>query len=257
MLLPAPPRLQTDNGDPTPLYFRLKTLLSRGIESLAHPPGSRLPSERRLAEIYGVSRVTVRQALDGMRREGAVRRARGRRGGTFVAVGRGRLPSPPSGSFESLFSMRHVRRVEILAHDQRLGSEEICAILGLPADSLVTYNERRLVGADGPIAHVRAFMPLAVGARVRRRDLQRRLLQDILLTTSGIKATAMRDEIRACLADSWAAQTLGVRPGYPLLDVRRALLGPGDAPIHYSLILIASERFTMTLEQRLPGSAAP
>ena len=67
----------------------------------------------------------------------------------------------------------------------------------------------------------------------------------------------MRDEIRACLADSWAAQTLGVRPGYPLLDVRRALLGPGDAPIHYSLILIASERFTMTLEQRLPGPAAP
>ena len=64
MLLPAPPRLQTDNGDPTPLYFRLKTLLSRGIESLAHPPGSRLPSERRLAEIYGISRVTVRQALD-------------------------------------------------------------------------------------------------------------------------------------------------------------------------------------------------
>ena len=43
----------------------------------------------------------------------------------------------------------------------------------------------------------------------------------------------------------------------PLLDVRRALLGPGDAPIHYSLILIASERFTMTLEQRLPGPTAP
>jgi DNA-binding GntR family transcriptional regulator len=62
----------------------------------------------------------------------------------------------------------------------------------------------------------------------------------------------MRDEIRAGLADSWAAQTLDVRLGYPLLEVRRALLGPGDATIHYSLILIASERFTVTLEQRLP-----
>ena len=250
MLLSAPARLQIDGGDPTPLYFRLKVLLSRGIESLAHPPGSRLPSERRLAEIYGVSRVTVRQALDSMRRDGAVRRARGRRGGTFV-LGREPAPAPPSGSFESLFSMRHVRRVEIIAHDRRRGSEEICAALGLASDSLVAYNERRLVGADGPIAHVRAFMPLEVGARVRRRDLQRRLLQDILLTTTGIKATGMRDEIRACLADSWAAQTLEVRLGYPLLDVRRALLGPGGAPLHYSLILIASERFTMTLEQHL------
>jgi GntR family transcriptional regulator len=199
----------------------------------------------------------VRQALDSMRREGAVRRARGRRGGTFVLAGRERGPLPPSGSFESLFSMRHVRRVEILAHDRRLGSEEICAALGLSTGSLVAYNERRLVGVDGPIAHVRAFMPLEVGARVRRRDLQRRLLQDILLTTSGIKATGMRDEIRACLADSWAAQTLDVRLGYPLLDVRRALLGPGGAPLHYSLILIANERFTMTLEQHLPGPAEP
>jgi GntR family transcriptional regulator len=257
MLLSTPVRLRTDGGDPTPLYFRLKTLLNRGIESLAHPPGSRLPSERRLAEIYGVSRVPVRQALDSMRREGAVRRARGRRGGTFVLAGRERGPLPPSGSFESLFSMRHVRRVEILAHDRRLGSEEICAALGLSTGSLVAYNERRLVGVDGPIAHVRAFMPLEVGARVRRRDLQRRLLQDILLTTSGIKATGMRDEIRACLADSWAAQTLDVRLGYPLLDVRRALLGPGGAPLHYSLILIANERFTMTLEQHLPGPAEP
>jgi len=217
-----------------------------------------LPSERRLAELYGVSRVTVRQALDSMRREGAVRRARGRRGGTFVLGGRReRAPLPPSGSFESLFSMRHVRRVEILAHDRRQGSEEICSVLGLAPGSLVAYNERRLVGADGPIAHVRVFMPLEVGARVRRRDLQRRLLQDIILTTSGIQATGMRDEIRACLADSWAAQTLEVRLGYPLLDVRRALLGPGGAPLHYSLILIANERFTMTLEQHLDGPAAP
>jgi DNA-binding GntR family transcriptional regulator len=67
----------------------------------------------------------------------------------------------------------------------------------------------------------------------------------------------MRDEIRACLADSWAAQSLDVGLGYPLLDVRRALLGPGAAPLHYSLILIASERFTMTLEQHLPGPEAP
>jgi len=90
MLLSTPVRLRTDGGDPTPLYFRLKTLLNRGIESLAHPPGSRLPSERRLAEIYGVSRVTVRQALDSMRREGAVRRARrpGGENGSLLGVER-------------------------------------------------------------------------------------------------------------------------------------------------------------------------
>jgi len=249
-MIVAAARLLADSGDPTPLYFRLKTLLTRGIESLAHPPGSRLPSERSLADMYGVSRVTVRQALDSLQREGAVRRTRGRRGGTFVCPRRTPVAPPPSGSFESLFSMRHLRRIEILAHDQRRASEAICASLRLPPDSLVAYNERLLVGAAGPIAHVRAFMPPAIGASVRRRDLQRRLLQDILLSTAGITPVAMRDEVRAGVADSWAAQTLDVRLGHPVLDVRRELLAAGDQPIHYSLILIASERFTMTLEQR-------
>src|SRR5258706_16368983 len=114
-----------------------------------------------------------------MRRDGAVRRARGRRGGTFV-LGREPAPAPPSGSFESLFSMRHVRRVEIIAHDRRRGSEEICAALGLASDSLVAYNERRLVGADGPIAPLPAFMPPQGGARRGRRHPPRRLLPDIL-----------------------------------------------------------------------------
>src|SRR5262249_56923787 len=49
-MIVAAARLLADSGDPTPLYFRLKTLLTRGIESLAHPPGSRLPSERSLAD---------------------------------------------------------------------------------------------------------------------------------------------------------------------------------------------------------------
>src|SRR5262245_23913143 len=174
-------RFSAGDGDPTPLYFRLRTVLTRAIESLAHPPGSRLPSERQLAEIYGISRVTVRQALDHMAHEGAVRRARGRRGGTFVCAATARAAPPPAGTFDSLFQMGHLTGVEIVAFDRRPGSAAVCEALRLPRDSAVAYDERRLMGAAGPIAHVRAFMPPEVGARVHRRDLERCMLQDILL----------------------------------------------------------------------------
>jgi GntR family transcriptional regulator len=68
-------RLASSSGDPTPLYFTLRNVLVSRIRSLEFPPGSRLPAERQLAETYGVSRITVRQALQGLTRDGLVRRA--------------------------------------------------------------------------------------------------------------------------------------------------------------------------------------
>lgn len=241
-------RLLSDDRDRTPLYFRLKTVLVDALRSLEYAPGARLPNERRLAEMYGVSRITVRQALDLMVREGLLRRSRGRHGGTFVCEGP-RTEAPLAGSFESLFSTRQVRRIEILALDRRQANAAVAAELRVAPGSTVVHVERRLIGTAGPIAHVRVFLPLAIGARLRRRDLRRRLLQDILLDSAEVKASELHDEITACLADTVSARMLEVDVGRPLLLVRRSLIAPGDEPIYTSAILIASDRFTMTLRQ--------
>jgi GntR family transcriptional regulator len=237
------------SADPTPLYFTLRNVLLSRLRSLEFPPGSRLPAERQLAQSYGVSRVTVRQALDSLTREGHLRRERGRHGGTFACERRGPEPRP-SGSFESLFSSRNLERIELRAFERRRGSAQICETLHLPPESDVYYLETRLVGDAGPIAHVRAFLPVPIGARLRRRALRTRLLQEILLRTPGIKFAERRDEIEACLADGVSAQLLGIDVGRPLLKLTRTLLAPGDEPIYVSTLLIASERFTVVLHER-------
>jgi DNA-binding GntR family transcriptional regulator len=247
---PAPPlRSTTPSADPTPLYFTLKNVLISRLRSLEFPPGSRLPAERQLAGAYGVSRITVRQALDALAREGHLRRERGRHGGTFVCEG----PEPeprPSGSFESLFSSRNLKQIELRAFERRRGSAEVCEALHLPPESSVYYLETRIIADGGPIAHVRAFMPIAIGSRLRRRALKTRLLQEILLRTPGIKFAERRDQIEACLADSVVAQLLGLGVGRPLLKLTRTLLAPGDEPIYVSTLLIATERFTVVLNER-------
>jgi len=237
------------SADPTPLYFRLKNVLLSGIESLAYAPGGRLPAERDLASLYGVSRTTVRQTLDLMAREGLVRRARGRRGGTFVRELADPGPRPP-GSFESLFSPGHIRRIDLLACERRPGNAEICSALHVPPGSVVHYVERRLIGPDGPIAHDRAFLPAAVGSRLRHSDLRRRLLHELLVARHGIKTAEVRHEIEARLADSVSAHLLATGVGRPLLLVRRTLLAPGDEPVYFSTILIATDRYTVRLRQR-------
>ena len=69
----------------TPLYHQIADQLRAGIASGVYPPDSRLPTEHELATRLGVSRPTVRQALDLLAREGIVVRVKG--SGTFAAGG--------------------------------------------------------------------------------------------------------------------------------------------------------------------------
>jgi GntR family transcriptional regulator len=239
-----------DPSDPTPLYFWLKNVLRNGIESLEFSPGGRLPSERALAETYGVSRITVRQALDLLAREGLIRRRRGRLGGTFVREGAATARAVKlSGSFDALFSKRDISRIEVLALDVRSSNADVASALRLPAGSPVTYVERILVTAGGPIAYVRNFLPVAVGRRLARRELASMMVQEAL-RRHGVRLTRVRDEVEATLADATTARLLDIRPGRPLLSLRRVFFAQRETPVNLTLLLIASDRYTMTLTLR-------
>lgn len=69
--------------NPIPLYLQLKRLLVKQIKEGRLNPGEKLPSERELCEQYSVSRITVRQALNDLDKEGLIYRTHGK--GTFVA----------------------------------------------------------------------------------------------------------------------------------------------------------------------------
>jgi GntR family transcriptional regulator len=240
--------------DPTPLYFRLQQVLRAEIESLTYPPGSRLPAERLLGQRYGVSRITVRQALDGLRRAGLIQRNRGRTGGTFVCGG---PPTPRpvklSASFDALFSRRNISRIEILAFYIRSSNADVQATLQLSAGTSVRYVERILHARAGPVAYVRNFVPLPAGQALRRADLKANMLQEAL-RQRGFELAEVRDEIEASISDSHTGTLLRVGAGRPLLSLRRVFLGPAATPLNLTLMVIASDRYKMVLTLR-PGQA--
>ena len=81
MPLPKAP-VKTGRG---PAHAQIEAALERAIEHGRLAPGDRLPAERRLAQRFGVSRMTLRQALGELERHGLLVRSKGRYGGTFVA----------------------------------------------------------------------------------------------------------------------------------------------------------------------------
>jgi GntR family transcriptional regulator len=75
--------VRIDPNSPIPLYFQLKQHILRLLESAQIETGSKLPSEKDFASQSGLSRFTVRQALDELQREGWLEKHQGR--GTFAA----------------------------------------------------------------------------------------------------------------------------------------------------------------------------
>jgi GntR family transcriptional regulator len=235
--------------DPTPLYFKLRNVLRQAIESLEYPSGSRLPPERDMATLYGVSRITVRQALEALAREGLIRRTRGRKGGTFVQGTVAGEPAPKVvGDFNVVVSPRQFRKIAVDAFDMRTADPAVVNALHLPVPCPVRYIERRLFGAFGPVAFVRNFLPSAVGSKVQRRDLRTATLYEVLTRKLGVKITEVQDEVAAVLADSRIAARLGVGVGSALLSIRRLYFAAGDEPVNLTILITRSDRYKVSVQ---------
>ncbi|MFH8974713.1 GntR family transcriptional regulator [Streptomyces sp. NPDC017890] len=132
--------------DGRPLYWRVAAQLLGELRDGAVPPGERLPGERRLAEHFGVSRETVRQALEVLRRDGLL--ATDRRGSHVT------LPGPPAQSPASLTFPVGARAAEPCTGDRATVTWEApppehAAALGLAPDRPTLVHRYTSATADG------------------------------------------------------------------------------------------------------------
>lgn len=237
MALRAPDHL----ADPTPLYYRLESILRGAIEAREYRVGDSLPSERELGGLYGVSRITVRRALETLAREGLVRRGRGRTGGTFVLD----RPAPQTkrmriGALDRVAG-RQVSSIKIFTFDIRPCDDETARILRLAPDENIRYVERLISTTDGPVAYVRNFLPLHIGKKIKRKELGATFVRDVLAKHHGVAIAKVQDEVEAQLAESRIATLLKIRSGSPLLRIERLFIDVGGAPVGLTILLISSK----------------
>jgi GntR family transcriptional regulator len=196
-------------------YQRVREELAGEIERGRRPPGSRLPPERALAEHYGVSRVTLRRALDELARAGVVARS-----GTGWAVVSATVGEPPNVlmSFSEMAASRGLTPGgRVLDRQVRPATIDEAEALGLaPGASLFELERLRLM-EDVPILIDRTRIPLSLAPGLDRMGLEETSLYEVLEGRYGLRATRARFTVEAIGADERRARLLGLDPGEPLL----------------------------------------
>jgi GntR family transcriptional regulator len=203
-----------------PLYYQLATILREQILAGAYAPGQQIPTEAELVEAYGVSRITVRQALKSLEGRQLIRREAGR--GTFVSPD---LPLPDSlrmnGSLDDLISMGLATSVRLLDLREVIASRDDETTFGIGAGEKVVQCTRLRLYHDEPYSYIINRLPQHIARLLEAFDWEQGTILKAIEERLGLRLLEAEQSVRATLADATLARALNTRIGAPLLSVDR------------------------------------
>lgn len=204
----------TDLSGDGPLYIRLKNAIEEAVDAGRLAPGTALPAERELAMELGVSRVTVRRAIDALAQDGLLQRRHG--SGTFVAqpVDKIQQPLKRLTSFtEDMQSRGLSPRSRWIERSLVAASPEEIMKLGLSPGSQVARLKRIRLADDMPVAIETTSLPADIlpDPESVTGSLYERLAQ------SGVKPVRAVQRITAALVTEAQSTLMGVPVGAPAL----------------------------------------
>lgn len=225
----------------------LRSRLARGDIAA----GGALPSEAELCGEFGVSRVTVRKALEALRADGLVHSRRG--SGWFAAHDPVRQALGRVTTVEAaLEAAGAVPERKVLEFAFEPAGTEAAEELGLGRGDEV-LRVQRLNLADGePFALVTVWLPAEVGRYLSRAEVEIATFYD-LLPLRGVELGRAVQQIGATIASADDARHLHVDRGAPILTARRTTFTRAGVPVLFSVHRYPAQRTSIEIE--LPSLA--
>lgn len=239
-----------DANLPTPVYRQLEELIKQRIARGELRAGERIPSENELAEACGISRMTVRKALDRLVMEGHLFRRQGK--GTYVA-------EPYADRIPALFSFAGNMSAQGLAVRTAVVRQRVVPAppgvaerLGLPRGTDVIEIKRLRFVAEGPAAVHTTYLDYGSFEPLLNYDLSREGLSRVMERIFGLNLSYSREVLEVSLAAPADAQLLEVEPNSPVYLVEGVAFDAHDHPVKLTRGLYRGDRFQFTF-----GSGAP
>lgn len=234
-----------------PLYVRVSGALKSRINSLDWNHGNCIPSIEELCSLYGVSRNTMRQALDLLQREGLIKSTRGR--GTVVVQmpTEQRVNQAIADAINNPFTEDSEISIKILGRKHRvdlpdhIAGENKC----YPEYTLI----RKLHLHDGtPFAYIDLYVAFEHYAKLPKRADEQQILTRLLTECAGIFFTSWWEEITVEYPDERIASQLGCSMLNPVVLIKRSRFDQDRQIVLGGDFYFRSETFVLTMSGKGP-----
>ena len=241
---------EIDRSSPVPLYHQVYSAILHDIRDGRLRVGDTLPTEAEIGERFGVSRITVRQAIADLLRAGHIMRERSR--GPLIIKGspiEQRLARLTSFFIADALAQGREPRFVFLGA-RRTGAEGQADPLGIDASDVVTRIDRLVVERGETLAMLTSYIPERCCPNLLDLDLSGSIVP-VLEEHYGRRMTSAVQRVSARIAVEAERKALGLEPRGVVVVIKRLTRDQDGEPIEFLECVLRADRyeFVMDLEQ--------
>ncbi len=235
-----------DKMSKVPLYLQLMEELIKKIDDGKYREHEKLPSERELCELYDLSRITVRQALMELEKEGYIYRLHGK--GTFAAPKSYNQDLLKLYSFtEEMKALGKIPTTKVLSFNEIAIDEWLANKMDLMPSAEVFKVVRLRLADNEPLIYETSYLPKKMFPQLTADDLVKRPMYDVFREDYQIKVTKAVERFSATLIRSREAEQLLTGENLPAMLIKRYAYNY-ETLIEYTVSIARGDKFDYTVE---------
>ena len=235
-----------DKHSPIPLYYQLADQIRQQINAGELRPGDQLPAERELSEQSNISRMTARQAIAYLVRQGLL----------VARIGVGTFVAEPKLAFDGVHLLGFTERMlsqgvkitsQVLEQTATVPPAHVAQKLGLRAREKAVKVARVRLHEDSPLALETVYVPARLAPNLEGADLHNQSLYAMLQARYKLHLSVIQQSLEATIANDYEAQLLHVAVGTPMILLEGTTLSARQQPVEYFKAVFRGDRFRFTL----------
>ncbi len=234
-----------DRNSPVPLYYQISEAILGFIRKEQLEINARIPPEEKLAELFSVSKMTMRQALAKLVNDGVLTRRKG--SGTFVAEKKIERRATRLVSFHEDIKEKGLDPgSRVIEKRVVTATPNLIEKLGVTAEEPIIRIIRLRFANDLPLAVNYAYIPERMCPGLLDEDLTQRSLSAIIDNKYHLGIEYAEQNIQAVKSTTYEATLLGVKTGDPLLFMERIMYDRAGRPVSYYYNLFRGDKYTFS-----------
>lgn len=220
--------------------------LIKKIENNTYKEGEKLPSERELCELYHLSRITVRNALQELEREGYIYKLHGK--GTFVSAKHYQQNLVNLYSFtEEMKKLGKTPQTKVLSFKEMPLDKRLAEVMKLEPEEKVFQVKRLRLADNEPLMYETSYLPKRIFSSLTQNDLETRPMYDVFVEDYQVGVTKAVEQFTATSLRKEEAEHLESEVERPAMLIKRSAYHQTEL-IEYTISITSGYKFDYTVE---------